>query len=170
MPMEIKDLSDHMFWADITIWSEVRKIEQDKDTKSIFDLLFHLHSVQHAYLSIWNNESLNYLRNIKFNKLDEVYEWALDFHKKYRIFINDLDDDKLQMEIKIPWTGQLERKLGKPLKNSSLIQTIYQVIMHSTYHRGQINKEIRKIGGEPPLTDFIYWIWSGKPDVETIIK
>ena len=170
MSLEIKNLSGHMFWADMTVWSEVRKIKQDKDTKNLFDLFLHLHSVQHAYLSIWKNESLNYFKNIKFKKLDEIYEWALDFYKKYRIFINDLDNNKLQMEIKIPWTGQLEKKLGKPPENSYMLQTIYQVIMHSTYHRGQINKEIRKIGGEPPLTDFIYWIWLGKSEAEGIVK
>jgi uncharacterized damage-inducible protein DinB len=170
MLQEIKELSDHMFWADMTIWSEVRKIKQDKDTKNIFDLLFHLHSVQHAYLSIWKDESLRYFGKIKFDKLDEIYEWALDFHKKYRIFINDLEDSKLHMKIKIPWTGQLENKLRKPPEDANLIQTIHQVIMHSTYHRGQINKEIRKIGGEPPLTDLIYWIWLGKPEAEGIEK
>jgi uncharacterized damage-inducible protein DinB len=166
----IKELSEHMFWADMTVWSEVMKIDQNKDTQNIFDLLFHLHSVQHAYLSIWKDESLNYFEKIKFNKLDEIYEWALEFHKKNSIFIDNLDDNKLQEKIKIPWVRQLEKKLGKPPENSNLIQTIYQVIMHSTYHRGQINKEIRKIGGEPPLTDFIYWIWLGKPEAEEILK
>lgn len=166
---EINDLSEHMFWADMKVWSEINKM-QNKDTKNIFDLFFHLHSVQHAYLSIWENESLSYFEKIKFSKLDEVYEWALEFHKKYRVFINNLDESKLQQEIKIPWAGQLEEKLGGPPGNSNMIQTIYQVIMHSTYHRGQINKEIRRIGGEPPLTDFIYWIWLSKPEAETILK
>jgi uncharacterized damage-inducible protein DinB len=170
MSQEIKTLSEHMFWADMIVWSEVKRIQQDKDTKNIFDLFFHLHSVQHAYLSIWKDESLKYFGRIKFNNLDEVYEWALDFYKKYRIFINDLDDNNLQKIIKIPWTGQLEKKLGKPPESSNLIQTIYQVIMHSTYHRGQINKEIRRIGGEPPTTDFIYWIWLGKPDIKTTLQ
>ena len=166
---EISDLSEHMFWADMKVWSEINKM-QNKDTKNIFDLFFHLHSVQHAYLCIWKEESLNHFQKIKFDKLNEIYEWAVDYHNKYRVFISNLDKNKLYQEIKIPWTGQLRRKLGKPPGSSSLIQTIYQVIMHSTYHRGQINKEIRRIGGEPPLTDFIYWIWSGKPEVEVIKK
>ena len=38
-----------------------------------------------------------------------------------------------------------------------------QVALHSTYHRGQINARIRELGGEPPLTDFIAWVWAGKP-------
>jgi len=37
------------------------------------------------------------------------------------------------------------------------------VASHSTYHRGQIATRIREIGGEPPLVDFLYWVWSGKP-------
>jgi len=40
---------------------------------------------------------------------------------------------------------------------------MYQVIIHSTHHRGQVNSRIRELKGEPPLVDFIVWIWLGKP-------
>ena len=164
---EINDLSEHMFWADMKVWSEINKM-QNKDTKNIFDLFFHLHMVQHVYLCIWKNEPIDHLEKIEFHKLQEVYEWGMDFHQKNRLFVNDLDANYLNKEIEIPWGKQLEKILGKPPANSNLLQTIYQVIMHSTYHRGQINKEVRRIGGEPPLIDFIYWIWLSKPEAETI--
>jgi uncharacterized damage-inducible protein DinB len=35
---------------------------------------------------------------------------------------------------------------------------------HSTYHRGQVNSILRQLGAEPPLTDFIAYLWLGRPD------
>jgi uncharacterized damage-inducible protein DinB len=35
--------------------------------------------------------------------------------------------------------------------------------MHTAYHRGQISTRIREIGGEPPLIDYLYWVWAGRP-------
>lgn len=41
--------------------------------------------------------------------------------------------------------------------NNSLHDILFQVINHSTYHRGQIATEFRQIGLEPILTDYIYY-------------
>jgi uncharacterized damage-inducible protein DinB len=41
-----------------------------------------------------------------------------------------------------------------------------QVATHSTYHRGQVNARLREVGGEPPLVDYIAWIWFGRPAPE----
>lgn len=43
-------------------------------------------------------------------------------------------------------------------------ETMIQVAMHSQYHRGQINTRLRELGAEPPLVDYIAWIWFGRPD------
>jgi uncharacterized damage-inducible protein DinB len=37
---------------------------------------------------------------------------------------------------------------------------------HTAYHRGQVNTRLRELGGDPPLVDFIAWIWMGKPGAE----
>ena len=159
----IKDLSEHMAWADSKIWTEVMKISKHSNIKDIFDLLFHLHSVQHAYLCIWTNQQLDQFENIKFDNLDDLSNWRLDFHKKNERFISGMDEEKLTQPVNIPWTKYLEKKIGKKPDTSNLIQTILQVIMHSTYHRAQINTKIREVRGEPPMTDYIFWVWIGKP-------
>jgi uncharacterized damage-inducible protein DinB len=41
--------------------------------------------------------------------------------------------------------------------NNSARDILFQVINHSTYHRGQIATEFRQIGLEPLLTDYIYY-------------
>jgi uncharacterized damage-inducible protein DinB len=60
----------------------------------------------------------------------------------------------------------LEKIIGKKPVNPTVAETMLQVAMHTTYHRGQLNKRLRELGGEPPLIDFIVWIWLGKPKAE----
>jgi uncharacterized damage-inducible protein DinB len=31
------------------------------------------------------------------------------------------------------------------------------IVNHATYHRGQIASKIKLLGGEPPVTDLVYW-------------
>jgi uncharacterized damage-inducible protein DinB len=35
--------------------------------------------------------------------------------------------------------------------------------MHSHFHRGQNATRLRELGGEPPTTDYIFWLWKGRP-------
>lgn len=37
------------------------------------------------------------------------------------------------------------------------------MVWRATYHRGQVNTWLRELGLEPPLVDFIAWVWFGKP-------
>jgi uncharacterized damage-inducible protein DinB len=40
-----------------------------------------------------------------------------------------------------------------------------QLFGHSSYHRGQIAMLVRAAGGEPAVTDLIYWCREGVPAV-----
>jgi uncharacterized damage-inducible protein DinB len=56
-------------------------------------------------------------------------------------------------------TIQYSNSKGQPFKNSAG-DILFQVINHSTYHRGQIATEFRQSGLEPLLTDYIYYKWT----------
>jgi uncharacterized damage-inducible protein DinB len=45
---------------------------------------------------------------------------------------------------------------GKWFRNT-IEDTLTQLFGHSWYHRGQIAMLVRQAGGEPPITDLIYW-------------
>lgn len=159
----IKELADHMYWADSIIWEEVMKLHEKENQKRIKELLYHIHSVQNAYLDIWLKKQFRYLKFSEFKTYNDLADWGFDFHKRFKIFLKDLSQNQLNDKIEIPWTKLLEKKLKQSFQPSDLSQQIFQVIMHSTYHRGQVNKLIRDADGEPPLTDYIYWLWIGKP-------
>jgi uncharacterized damage-inducible protein DinB len=66
----------------------------------------------------------------------------------------------------LPWMDMVSAQLGRTLVVPTLAETLLQVPMHSMHHRGQINARLRELGNEPPLVDFIAWIWLGKPAAE----
>ena len=76
-----------------------------------------------------------------------------------------LDPETLQRQVHFPWSQQLVERWGVA-QPATLTETILQVALHSTYHRGQVNTRLRELGAEPPLTDFIAWIWMGRPAAE----
>jgi uncharacterized damage-inducible protein DinB len=41
--------------------------------------------------------------------------------------------------------------------HNSIEDTLVQLFTHSAYHRGQIAMLVKLAGGEPPVTDYIYW-------------
>lgn len=45
---------------------------------------------------------------------------------------------------------------GEPFTNSYR-DVLFHVINHSTYHRGQINADLRRAGLEPVVTDYIFY-------------
>ena len=163
MISEIKDLVAHMVWADNEIWKEIFKLDTQKDIHEIHNLMLHIHSCQFAYHNIWNNQPLPNFDKIKFQSLHELYNWGIDLHKKNLDFINNLKEQNLDDTITLPWIKIFEDEFGKPPEKTNLKDTIHQVIMHSTYHRGQVNLKIRSLENKPPLIDYIYWIWLGKP-------
>jgi uncharacterized damage-inducible protein DinB len=42
-------------------------------------------------------------------------------------------------------------------------ECLLQLALHSAHHRGQVAAWLREAGGEPPLTDFIAWVWMRRP-------
>ena len=168
MLQELKNLSNHMFWADFTIWQEVIKLSNKKDIHDLHNLMLHIHSNQHANFNIWQNKPLPEFEKAKLKTLPELYNWGMDFHQKNREFIGGLSEQKLNETITLPWIKSFQEDFGKLPEETSLTDTIYQVILHAAYHRGQVNTKIRQHGGEPSLTDFIYWVWLNKPMPEII--
>jgi uncharacterized damage-inducible protein DinB len=77
--------------------------------------------------------------------------------------MGDLGRQDLSRPLVVPWARMVESRLGRKAEEPSLGETLLQVVMHSTYHRGQVNTRLRELGGEPPLTDYIVWVWLGKP-------
>lgn len=66
-------------------------------------------------------------------------------------------DERLAESIAIPW-------IPAPPLSLTVAEALTQAAMHTHYHRGQNATRLRELGGEPPMTDYIYWLGKGRPE------
>jgi uncharacterized damage-inducible protein DinB len=156
-------LFQHMEWADAKVWELVLKFPPaDKDPR-LKKLLYHISSVQLAFLYVRTKQPLVFPKETDFLKLLDIAKWGYECYTQNNEYLNSLNESELKNIIEIPWAKRLEKIIGKPPDNTTLAETMLQVTTHTAYHRGQVNARLREIGGEPPMVDFIAWVWLGKP-------
>lgn len=94
-----------------------------------------------------------------------VLAWARPYYPKAAAFIDALNDDALARVVEFPWADQIAQQFGSA-GPATLRETIAQILLHTTYHRGQVAARVRGLDGEPALTDYIAWIWRNRPRPE----
>ena len=157
----IRDLYEHMEWADVQVWNAVRPL--GSDDHALREKLHHVTTVQRAFLQLWRGEKPAFRNLDEFADTNALETWAREVHAEVREFVASLDESASERIIDVPWARQIEKLLGHPPHPSTLRETMLQVATHTTYHRGQINTSIRELGGTPPLVDLIAWVWMGRP-------
>jgi hypothetical protein len=89
--------------------------------------------------------------------------WGRTYYGEAFAYLGALSDVEVSEPLPVPWAAMVERVLGRAPETTTVGETALQVALHSTYHRGQINARLREVGGEPPLVDYIAWVWRGRP-------
>lgn len=98
---------------------------------------------------IWNSRILNE-KNFEvwqinsFEDLNGINE--LNFQKSLKI-VNEFDLNQV-----IAYKNSREEKF-----ENTVFEMLFQAINHSTYHRGQINSQLKQNGINPLLTDYIFY-------------
>jgi uncharacterized damage-inducible protein DinB len=163
----LRQLLQHMEWADATVWRAVLAHNGARNDQRLRELLTHLHLVQRLFLMVWRNEPLLPIRSFgDFKEFSELRDRATSYYPEAREFLGTLAGEGLTRPILMPFVPEQEKRLGTTFDIPTLAETIFQVTSHSTYHRGQVNARLREVGGEPPLVDYIAWVWFGRPDPE----
>ena len=159
----ISSLFHHMEWADAKVWQSALNLSSVNNDSRLRKLLCHIHNVQLAFLYIWTKQTLKFSKGSDFPELLDMAIWGREYHTQVNEYLNSINETVLNKLIDIPWANHFEKIIGRKPDNLTLEETMLQVTMHSQYHRGQVNARLRELGGEPPLIDFIAWVWEGKP-------
>ena len=165
IPVDARELIRHMEWADSSVLRAVLAHAPAHEDGRLRDLLVHLHGVQAAFLAIWASRALPE-PPAEPPTLAQIAAFARGCHAEVPAMIAQWGQADLSRPIRMPGLEPYERQIGRPFDSPTLAETVVQVATHSTYHRGQVNARLREIGGEPPLVDFIAWIWFGRPAPE----
>jgi uncharacterized damage-inducible protein DinB len=159
-----RDLFDHMEWADARIWEAVLKTEHAGDDEAIRAILVHIHSAQRAFLDAWAGNAPAFRTPADFPDVASVYEYATGYYPAAREAVETLSDSRASEVLVLPWVSLVEERIGRAAAPTTVGETIMQVISHTTHHRAQISVRLRLLlGGEPPVVDYIAWIWFGRP-------
>ena len=162
----IHPLYAHMEWADALVWRRILETPAAANDEKIRALIYHIHMVQRAFVTIWRNGPRQFEELSAFPDLPALMRWGRDAHEQLKSYLAAADASTLAGPLNMPWADRLVEALGRPAAPTTLGETMLQVPMHTLYHRGQVNLRLRELGGEPPLVDYIAWIWFGKPTPE----
>ena len=157
---EYRSLLLHMEWADALVWQSVLNAPRPDD--SIPERLHHFHCTQWAYLQVLQGRPLDVPDRGAFPDSRSLGLWARRFYRELPAYRDSLDEAKLSRRVEFPWAARVAERLGNP-GPATAGESILQLVLHTTYHRGQVATRLRECGGEPPLTDFIAWIWMRRP-------
>lgn len=164
---ELVALVDHMEWADARISKAVGSLAPDRAAGSdLRERLFHLHLVQQLYLSMWRQAPVAALPELAdYPDLAAVRRWAQSFYQGARAVLEGASAARLEEVVVVPFS---ERAVppGRALTHATLAETVLQVALHTTHHRGQLATRVRELGGAPPTVDLVLWIWTGRPAAE----
>ena len=155
-----------MEWADAKVWKSVLKLPSANNDSRMKKLLYHISSVQRAFYYVRTKQPLVFPKETDFLELLDIAKWGYKCYAQVNEYLNSLNENELKNIIEIPWAKRLEKIIGQKPEEASLAETMLQVTTHSAYHRGQVNARLREIGGEPPMVDFIAWVWLGKPKAD----
>ena len=157
----IRSLFKHMEWADAKTWQGILGCEAAQSDEYVRSRMLHIHTVQRAFLSTWRGEPLPSFDHEM--KAAEMLPWSIEYHAFAHQYVDRLKPAHLEDVVIIPWSSGAAKRLGHPASPTTLADTIQQVMMHTAYHRGQVAARLKELGGAPPVTDYIVWLWSGRP-------
>jgi uncharacterized damage-inducible protein DinB len=162
---DLESLLRHMEWADALTWKTVLTLPDAQQDSRLREQLYHLHTVQWVYLQFWRGEPLHVPELTSLPDLAALASWAQPYYPHLRAFAQSVAPGLLSQVVALPWAAEVAKRLGSA-GPATLGETVLQVVLHTTHHRAQIATRVRELGGDPPLTDFIAWVWKERPAPE----
>lgn len=141
-------LIGHMRWADAIV---AESLERDPEPEPQAARLFaHIASVEHLWFARIQSRTPDFAVWPESMTTSEVAALAAEHADLYERLVRDATADELAHVV------AYRNSKGRDFE-SSVSDIVTHVAMHGSYHRGQIAKQLRAAGREPPYTDFIQY-------------
>lgn len=139
---ELYDYNDDCNRRVIAIFSENRDKMPDRAVKVMDHMLIAHH--------IWNRRTLGEeIENPVWGNLEDGSR--LDFHEQ-----NQQESHRIMASTGLDDVINYRNSKGVEYSNT-VRDTLFHIINHSTYHRGQLASLFREAGAEPAVTDYIFY-------------
>lgn len=83
--------------------------------------------------------------------LESVARSVREMHQEWSEYLRDLDETELARVFEY-------RAIEGARFRNRVEDLLTQLFGHSWYHRGQVAAMVRSLGGEPAVTDYVFWV------------
>ena len=160
---ELVGLAAHMEWADALVWSTVLQSNAARADDRIRDLAPprpHRAAGLHQRLA---RAAAPAHRCRQLRRPAGAGHLGRAGLADLRAFLAAADAAALARTIEMPWAKHVATA-GRPIPHPTLAETALHLSIHTAHHRGQATARLRELGAEPPLVDYIAWLWKGRPE------
>jgi uncharacterized damage-inducible protein DinB len=145
----MKPFFKELFEYNFTFNQKILQVSIENQDR-ISERLIKLHSHFVNVHGIWNNKIIPSTRSYTRWDIYNLKELIEIDRENYDTSISIIDGFSFDLQV------QYSLSSGKSC-NNSVRDILFQIINHSTYHRGQIATEFRLCNIEPLLTDWIFY-------------
>lgn len=143
----LRRLCDHMYWADEQV---LTRLSAESDPRSL-QLFAHMLAAEQVWLTRIQGKDSSHLVIWPTLTIEECRELAEQLRAGYRDYLDSVTESDLESVI------SYRNSKGVAFQTSRL-DMLTQVLLHGSYHRGQIAQTLRGAGIEPVNTDYITWV------------
>ena len=136
---------DYEVWANRRVLDSLQKARERGEGVR---LLAHLLAAQEVWLTRLDGRDTSHLAIFPDRSLEDCAAALERLAGAISSYLGSLDADKLGREI------VYRNQSGREFRNTPL-DILTHLGLHSQHHRGQIALELRRLGEEPAVTDFI---------------
>ncbi len=148
------DLFRHGAWADAAHLRAIEGHAAARDDAELRERLGHIRDALRAYLAfLMDRPEEEYLPQPAAS-LEELRQSFQECYAEYLRFLENRTQDQLSER-------RTYSEPGSP--TATVAEVMLQAIMHGQHHRGQNAIRLRRLGVDPPTTDYIAWVLTGKP-------
>lgn len=157
-----KDFLGYLEWADSLVWRTVLSAAAAKTDAVLKEKLYHVHVTQHAFLQVWLQVTRTLPANDSFD-MAALGRWAQAFYAEANAESAWLDEAALARSAPPSLMEKAAAGFGPATITPTIGDTIFQVVLHTTHHRGQIRQRLRELGCPAPQLEYFIWVWHGRP-------
>ena len=134
----LTDLFRHMEWADAAVWTAVLASPQARTDAELHPYVSHLDAVQRGFLRVWRGEPRE-APDPTGGVVEALMPWVRPYDADAREHLAPRSDADLAQPLPVPWSATVEERIGRAPETTTTGETALQVVLHSMYHRGQMN-------------------------------
>jgi uncharacterized damage-inducible protein DinB len=151
----LKDMHDHMSWAD-AVWFDTWGRSEHREDEDLRSRVRHMADTESAFLQVLQGEPFLFDPEAPLPAFRELRERTRANHAAFQDFFRTLTPGGLGRQVHIPWFP------GPPC-HVTVDEALTQVAMHAQHHRGQLMTRLKHLGGRPLNVDYIIWSWKERP-------